>query len=138
MTGVLMRSMARCLAGSALLWIVGCDTEERPARWSYIHTAIIAPACTTAGCHSGLTAMAGLNLSDREGAYTVLTGRICGEPILSESPPRNYVEPFNADGSQLVHQLRGDNRDVMPPDTPLPDVEIELVERWIDEGAACE
>ena len=118
--------------------------EERPARWSYVHAAILVPACTTAGCHSALTAAAGVNLTDREGAYAVLAGRICGEPMRPGDPPRNYVTPFSAEYSQLVYQLRGEDptgrpyRDVMPPDTPLPDVEVELVARWIDEGAPCD
>jgi hypothetical protein len=119
--------------------IAGCQTgDDRPATWSYVHNAIIQPSCTTAGCHSALTAIAGLNLADREGAYAVLTGSICGEPLLPEAPPRNYVTPGSSEYSTLIYQLRGEDRDVMPPDTPLPDIEIELVARWIDEGAACE
>jgi hypothetical protein len=117
----------------------GCvEAADRPARWGYIHAAIIQPACTTASCHSSLSAAAGLNLSNRDHAYNLLTGHVCGEPIRPEDPPRNYITPGSAEYSQLIHQLRGDNRDVMPPDTPLPDVEIELVARWIDLGAACD
>lgn len=122
-----------------LLALAGCETaDDRPSTWQYVHAAIIQPACTTAGCHSALTALAGINLADRDGAYTVLTGAICGEPILPASPPRNYVTPGSAEYSTLVYQLRGEGRDVMPPDTPLPEVEIELVSRWIDEGARCD
>ncbi len=74
----------------------------------------------------------------------MLTGQICGEPVLPESPPRNYVTPGSATYSQLIYQLRGVDsegrpiRDVMPPDQPLPDVEIDAVARWIDSGATCE
>jgi hypothetical protein len=122
-----------------LVMLAGCvDSSDRPARWGYVHTAILQPSCTTAGCHSKLTAIAGLDLSDRDGAYNLLTGHVCGEPIRPQDPPRNYVTPGSAEYSTLIHQLRGDNRDVMPPDTPLPAVEIELVARWIDEGAACD
>lgn len=116
----------------------GCADSTRPARWSYIHAAIIQPSCTTAGCHSALTAIAGVNLSEREGAYTILTGRLCGEPPSSLEPPRNYVTPFSPETSKLYHQLVGENTDVMPPDSPLPDAEIEIVARWIEDGARCD
>ena len=130
------------VAAAAIAGVVcgmGClDSEPRPARWSYVHAAIIQPACTTAGCHSALTAIAGVNLAEREGAYTILTGRICGEPPMPIDPPRNYVTPFSSESSRLYHQLVGRDTDVMPPDSPLPDPEIELVARWIDEGARCD
>lgn len=130
----------------ALLVLAGCLPENKspPAEWAYLHAAIIEPSCATAGCHSALTAIAGLNLSGREGSYTVLTGHICGEPVPPEAPPRNYVTPGSAEYSQLIYQLRGVDsegrpiRDLMPPDTPLPDREIELIATWIDEGATCE
>ncbi len=116
-----------------------CDAaDDRPASWGYLHPAVIAPACATAGCHSQLAAQAGLDLSTRTGAYTVLTGRICGEPPRPEDPPGNYVFAGSPEHSSLMYRLRGDNVRVMPPDQPLADVEIELVERWILEGAACE
>lgn len=126
------------LAVAAALGAGCAESADRPARWSYIHAAIIQPACTTAGCHSGLTALAGVNLSGREGAYTILTGRICGAPDQGIEPPGNFVRPFSAASSRLYHMLVGDNTDRMPPDTPLPDAEVELVARWIDEGAACD
>jgi len=134
---IAMRIVSSLILFSALA--VGCaDSAERPARWSYIHAAIIQPSCTTASCHSALTAIGGVNLSERQGAYTVLTGKICGAPTSPLDPPRNYVTPFSAETSRLYHQLVGENTDVMPPDTSLPETEIELVARWIDEGARCD
>ncbi len=128
-----------CLSLTSVVLLGGClASEERPARWSYIHAAILQPSCTTAGCHSGLTAIAGLNLSNADHAYNVLTGHVCGEPIRLQDPLGNYIIPGSAEYSTLVHQLRGENRDVMPPDMPLPAAEIDLVERWIDVGAACD
>jgi hypothetical protein len=128
--------MIRFAAIAALL--AACvEADERPAKWSYVHAAIIQPACTASGCHSRLTAIAGLDLSDREGAYAILVGHACGEPS-PVAAPRNYVMPGSAEYSTLIHQLRGVDRNVMPPDQPLPAVEIEIVARWIDAGAQCD
>ena len=131
-------------AGVAVL-TAGCQTvDDRPATWRYLHAAVIAPSCATAGCHSAVTAAAGVNLADREGAFTILTGRICDGPRLPQEPPGNYVVPGSSEFSQLMYQLQGQTadgrpfRDVMPPDVPLPDVEIELIARWIDAGAQCD
>lgn len=116
-----------------------CDAaEDRPATWSYLHPAVIAPSCATAGCHSKHAALAGLDLSNAEGSYVLLTGRICGEPPRSIDPPGNFVFPGSPERSKLMYQLRGAEVRVMPPDQPLPEVEIALVERWILEGAPCE
>lgn len=130
----------------ALVVLGGCLPPEDPPppRWSYLHAAIIAPSCATASCHSRLTALAGLDLSDQDGAYTYLVGTICGAPDRPIDAPRNYVTPGSPEASTLVYQLRGIDddgrpyRDVMPPDVPLPASEVELVEAWIEEGARCD
>lgn len=139
-TAVAMRSII-CLA----FGVSGClAPEPGPTTWSYVHATVIGPGCTTAGCHSKLGAAAGIDLSSPEGAYTLLTGRICGAPPQPQDPPRSYVVPGSAAASQLVYQLRGADdrgrpyRDVMPPDVQLPDVEIELVVAWIEAGARCD
>ena len=46
------------------------------------------------------------------------------------------IGPGNADGSRLYHRLIGTNfGQQMPPGKRLTDVEIEIIKRWIDEGA---
>ena len=138
------RTAAACEV-ALLCFTIACQSaDDRPARWSYLHAATIAPSCATSGCHSTLTAIAGVNLSDKDGAYTVLTGRICGQSARPQDPPRNYVTPYSSEYSQLIYQLRGADdkgrpyRNVMPPDAALPEVEIDLIARWIDEGARCD
>lgn len=133
------RSALVCSHAVIAAALVACaPLDERPAAWSYVYPAVLEPACATAGCHSAPTALAGLDLSTATGAYTYLTGRICGDPIGPGSPPRNYVDPGSPEYSTLVYQLRGIGRDRMPPDLPLPEGEIQLVERWIRDGAACD
>lgn len=115
-----------------------CDGfEERPAAWSYIHAAIISPTCATASCHSNAGSLAGLDLSTRESAYVFLVGRTCDAPPHPGDAPGNFVFPYDPERSRLTYLLRGDETTVMPPDVPLPEVEIALIERWILDGAPC-
>jgi hypothetical protein len=129
----------RALLVLAALPALGCvELDDRPASWTYVHAAVIAPNCTTSNCHSNLAATAGLDLSDREGAYLFLTGQVCAGEDLPGEPPRNFVDPGAPETSHLMYLLRGEAIRPMPPDTQLPAVEIDLVERWILEGAACD
>ena len=114
-----------------------CDDEVRPASWSYIHEAIIVPNCTASACHSRISAAFGIALHDREGAYSYLTGTVCGQQDPAQ-PPRNLVVPFDPARSKLMYLLRGQEVRSMPPDIPLPDAEIEIIEEWILEGAPCD
>jgi mono/diheme cytochrome c family protein len=46
------------------------------------------------------------------------------------------IGPGNADGSRLYHRLIGTNfGQQMPPGKPLDEGQIEIIKRWIDEGA---
>ncbi len=97
------------------------------------------PSCATAGCHSTLSALEGLDLSTADGAYAYLTGRVCGAPEMPGTPVGNFVRPGQPESSRLMYMLRGvGTDDVMPPDVPLPDAEIAIIERWILEGATCD
>ena len=132
-------------ARAALRWAwllfvcAGCDTaDERPATWSYVHAAIIAPSCATASCHNKVSSAAGLDFSTRTSAYAFLVGRTCDAPDPPGEAVGNFVFPYDPDRSTLLYLLRGDQRNVMPPDQPLPEVEVELVERWVLEGAQCD
>ena len=117
---------------------IGCaDVEDRASRWHYIHAAVIKPNCTTSNCHSALAARAGVQLETPEAAYLVLTGRVCDGNDPPGEPPRNFVVPSQPESSKLMFLLRGQEVRRMPPDTPLPDVYIDLVEQWIREGAQC-
>jgi hypothetical protein len=108
-----------------VLWpLGGCGdpVESRPARWSYISAAIIQPSCATAGCHSKTTRTYGLELETREGSFVDLVGG-------------HLVVPGRPADSKLMYLLRGIEVTRMPPDAPLPDADIALIERWILEGA---
>lgn len=123
----------------ALTCALGCDSvADRPTDWDYIFTAIVRPSCATAACHSAITKQSGLDLSTHDAAYESLVRRPCG----SLDPPADErgvnVDPGHPETSPLLSWLRGSYNDTMPPDLPLPEVEIEAIERWILEGAACD
>jgi hypothetical protein len=136
------------LAATATFSLAACGQDDRPATWSYVHAAIIAPNCTTSSCHADLTPVAGIKLDSREAAYTMLTGRPCDAPPPScdeapeddaTLPSHHYVFPCAPESSELVHLLRAEERGrAMPPDRALPYRDVELVVRWIEEGARCD
>lgn len=139
MRAPLAARLVRAALCAALAAVSACDTaDDRPTDWAYVHTAILRPSCATSACHSRLGAQAGLDLSTSDTAYVFLTGRVCGAPELPGDPVGNFVRPGHPESSQLVYMLRGDGIAIMPPDVPLPDVEIAIVERWILEGATCD
>jgi hypothetical protein len=112
----------------ALLGATGCaeDVDDRPARWSYIASAILRPNCATSSCHSARAASGDVELEDPEVAY---------ESLLGEDAEGDFVVPGHPQESKLLRMLRADEVDRMPPDQPLPDADIELIERWILAGA---
>lgn len=129
---------ARWLGLVLSIALYGCGEDDRPASFEYIHTAILAPNCATASCHTEAVSQAGIRLHTVEAAYTMLVGRPCEADPIDEQAERNFVDPGHPERSRLVYLLRGDEvRRAMPPDRLLPEPDIELVERWILEGAPC-
>lgn len=111
------------LCFSAALSGCGSTAESRPEKWSYISPVIIQPSCATANCHSQLAERSGVVLDTVADGY---------QQLLS----RHFVIPQNPDSSALVGLLRGAGNLRMPPDFPLPEADIQLIERWITNGAA--
>ena len=109
------------LAGLALVVsaAAGCggSVDSRPAKWSYIYPVIIQPNCATANCHSNLTQRFNIRLDTMARGYTQLKGL--------------------AASSGLSQLLRGENKAFqrMPPDVPLSDPDIALIEAWGAAGA---
>jgi hypothetical protein len=110
----------------ALLAVLGCGSQpdERPVSWSYIVRAILRPNCATSNCHSERAAAGDLELVDPDVAHHILV------------EDEKHVMPQNVAGSSLIKILRGTEEQLrMPPDQPLPEADIELIERWIEAGA---
>jgi len=109
---------------ASFLLAIGCtgDPNDRPASWAYLHAAVVAPACATSSCHSERTSVGGIALDDPDTAYDQLLGRA-------------FVTPGDP-ASTLLRLLEGDETMRMPPDAPLPQADIDLLRRWIEEGAS--
>ncbi len=97
--------------------------------------------------------MAGLDFSDPDRGYESLTGLwiwvpnptamdlstlSCGTAAgqqVCEQQLRPLVTAYDPNESRLVNMLRARGASRMPPDRPLPEADIELVEQWILDGA---
>jgi mono/diheme cytochrome c family protein len=87
-----------------------------------LHVApIILENC--AQCHINNNPRGNFNMADFRG---LLAGGDGGNPI----------QPGNSANSPLIKRLRGDGAEVMPPTGKLDDKLIDIVAKWIDEGAA--
>ena len=91
----------------------GGSVDSRPAKWSYIYPVIIQPNCATANCHSTLTQRKGVRLDTIENGYKAAkswAGFVPNLRSISTAFPR------------------------MPPDAPMPDPDIALIESWVQAG----
>ena len=71
-------------------------------------------------------------------APSPISGASVGSPLIGPGqtqPQHNFVVAGEPEHSKLLYQLRGVETLRMPPDAPLPDPYIALIERWILEGA---
>ena len=100
----------------------GSETDTRPAKWSYLSTAIIQPSCATANCHSKLSQRSGVVLDDIRGGYAQLVGR-------------HFVLAARPAESALVGLIKAQGSRRMPPDFPLATDDIDLISTWISNGA---
>jgi len=107
-----MWTRALCLIALVGASACGSDVDDRPVSWNYIYAAIVVPNCTRAACHSALTRTAGNNFSVKAIARESL----------------KTADTLNMLKGVRVDYLR------MPPDQPLPNADIDLIERWQDAG----
>src|SRR6185369_9485119 len=142
------------LRSLALMLLVGAGAcgsyDGRPPDWEYISPLILQPNCATASCHSRAAAVAGLDFSDPDRGYISLTrlryeivdryatGEGCSpehETVVCRGAYRPLVTPYDPAQSRLVYLLRRNTPPRMPPDRPLLESDIRLIENWILLGA---
>ena len=55
-----------------------------------------------------------------------------------EEPPGAYLLPGRPEQSRMISLIVGDKVDTpMPPDRLLPMADVDLISRWVEEGAPC-
>lgn len=120
MTRVPLTVLAVALAAA------GCaaDTDERPADFPYIASAILRPGCGTATCHSAMTNREELDFSTVESS-----ARAMDEGLV---PIGGTSDPYD---TELMHVLTTSGEDRMPIDSPLPQADLDLIATWIMNGA---
>ncbi len=99
--------------------------------FSEIQANVFTPDCATSGCHAGGNPSAGLNLEEA-GSYAMLVGIQS-----SQDAGLQRVEAGDPDNSYLVQKLEGtaSSGQQMPPGSPLPQSEIDVIRQWIRDGA---
>jgi hypothetical protein len=120
-----------CLAvvAAALSIVVsGCNgsSDDRPKSWAFISATIMEPSCATVNCHSAITHQGGVDLSAREIGYETLVGKP-GDGGFQTF----YVYPGYPQFSPVVNLMNAEGSTRMPPDNPLPQADIQLIENWI-------
>ena len=113
------------MAMAVLAVIAGCgqSADDRPATWSYISTTIVQPNCATANCHATITQRWNIDLSTMGRGYDSLVGQ-------------GYAIPGDPNSPLLpVLRATGNTYRRMPPDFALPNADIDLIQRWILDGA---
>ncbi len=114
-------------AGVALALLGACGTEPdtRPETADYIIVAILAPSCGRGGCHSSETRAHDLAFDTIDAAEASMRSSDHGQKLVVPGEPTQ---------SRLVTVLT-DAHSPMPADAPLPDVDIDLITRWVADGA---
>jgi hypothetical protein len=118
--------VSKCaLLAAAAAALIGCGgtTDDRPAKWSFISATITEPSCATVNCHSEVANRASVDLHDRATGYRDLVDR------------RFVIPGDQTSSSTLLYLMRGQGSLRMPPDSPLPEADILLIDAWIKNNA---
>jgi hypothetical protein len=131
-----MLATAGCENSDATLFSTPFDDspQDAPVSLSRSVQPILTARCATAGCHAGPLPASDLVLEPGR-LFDAGVGAV-GVTSL-EAAPALRIAPGDSAASYLVHKLTGDGiaGDRMPPGDPLPQVEVDSIRKWIDEGA---
>jgi len=126
----------------SMLSLIGCSVTTEPEEtnslpnntsvtFTSVQKEVFDKSCALAGCHSGVDAAAGMNLSAGS-AYANLINIVSVRNAIFVR-----VQPGNSANSFIIKMLRntGENTRIMPPSGTLNESSIQLVENWINNGA---
>jgi len=104
-----------------VLGIAACGgADTRPLTLEYVTLTVLAPACGTVACHSTTSNVHGYAFDTVEASRRSLMGLVVrGDPA----------------ASKLIQSIRSPGRRPMPPDAPMSELDIELLEDWIANDA---
>lgn len=108
----------RALLGLSCIVMVACGTiDDRPATVEVVSLEILAPACGAVQCHSTTTRLEGLAFDTLDEAKASM----------------RRLDVRAGDGGELLEVIEENE---MPPDSPMFENDIHLIEAWIEAGAA--
>lgn len=122
-----------CTALALAMLAAGCDASksagpDRPVQFSVDVHPLLKTSCATSGCHNGISKAAGLSMESWE---ELLQGSENGAVVVAyRSVKSHLVQHMNTDSSVAPVAAP-----LMPPSGALPRTELEIIMRWIDEGA---
>jgi hypothetical protein len=116
----MVRGMIR-LALVVAAALAGCaqTDNDRPATVEYITEAILQPSCSQYNCHS---------------SFSKAKGYAFDTVAISRQSLSMIVVPQDVEAS-LLHTVLTRTIKRMPYDSPLPDKDIDLIAKWIMDGA---
>lgn len=107
----------------ALLGACGTTPDERPVTVEVVALSVLAPSCGQTQCHSTSTYIQGYAFNTLDAAKDAL--REIATTVQGET----------AADTLLIDVMRTTGGKRMPPDAPLAEQDIQLVEAWIDSGS---
>jgi hypothetical protein len=124
--------MTRLALFAAVLAACGA-TDDRPATLEYITETIFAPTCALAECHSVFKQQAGDVFDTPESVRRTIVLNGHAYPFEADNPSQTYlIRSLTVGVTSVIDQSRGLVR--MPFVQPMPDANIQLIERWIAAG----
>ena len=115
-----MKPRFACLALAVGLAACGTTPDERPLTIEVVALSILAPTCGQVQCHSSSTHIQGYAFD------TLAAAKVAIKRLVSTTPGRT---------SKLLSVLNADGGERMPPDAPLAEEDIALIQAWVDAGA---